>query len=86
MACKIYINMLIYVTNIYKIYQICQFSLHKNLYIISGRYKTKDISRRMTIDDVEKIIKDFLTPKKKGLMTILLNLFPMAHPKRKLKI
>ena len=32
----------------------------KNLYIISGRYKTKDISRRMTIDDVEKIIKDFI--------------------------
>lgn len=32
----------------------------KNLYIISGRYKTKDTSRRMTIDDIEKIIKDFI--------------------------
>ena len=32
----------------------------KHLYIVSGRYKTKDISRRMTIDDIEKIIKDFI--------------------------
>lgn len=32
----------------------------KNLYIMSGRYKTKDTSRRMTIDDIEKIIKDFI--------------------------
>lgn len=35
-------------------------NIAKNLYIISGRYRTKDISRRMTIDDVEKIIKDFI--------------------------
>jgi replicative DNA helicase len=32
----------------------------KNMFIVSGRYKTKDISRRMTIDDIEKIAKDFI--------------------------
>ena len=31
----------------------------KNLYIVSGRYKEKDTSRRMTINDIEKIAKDF---------------------------
>ena len=32
----------------------------KNMYIVSGRYKTKDVARRMTIDDIEKIVKDFI--------------------------
>ena len=41
----------------------------KNLYIISGRYKTKDTSRRMTIDDIEKIIKDFI--QYKGITPII---------------
>lgn len=35
-------------------------NIAKNLYIISGRYKEKDTSRRMTINDIEKIIKDFI--------------------------
>lgn len=35
-------------------------NIAKNLYIVSGRYKTSTISRRMNIDDIEKIIKDFI--------------------------
>lgn len=34
-------------------------NIAKNLYIISGRYQEKDISRRMNINDIEKIVKDF---------------------------
>ena len=36
----------------------------KNLYIVSGRYKTKNESRRITIDDIENIIKTFIKYKK----------------------
>ena len=35
-------------------------NIAKNLYIVSGRYKTGTTSRRMTINDIEKIIKDFI--------------------------
>ena len=35
-------------------------NIAKNMYIVSGRYKEKDTSRRMTINDVEKIVKDFI--------------------------
>lgn len=35
-------------------------NIAKNMYIVSGRYKTSTISRRMTINDIEKIIKDFI--------------------------
>lgn len=35
-------------------------NIAKNMYIVSGRYKEKDTSRRMTINDIEKIIKDFI--------------------------
>ena len=36
------------------------YNIAKNMYIVSGRYKEKDTSRRMTINDVEKIVKDFI--------------------------
>lgn len=35
-------------------------NIAKNLYIVSGRYKEKDTSRRMNINDIEKIVKDFI--------------------------
>lgn len=44
-------------------------NIAKNLYIISGRYKEKDTSRRMTINDIEKIIKDFI--QYKGITPII---------------
>ena len=44
-------------------------NIAKNMYIVSGRYKEKDTSRRMTINDIEKIIKDFL--QYKGITPII---------------
>lgn len=35
----------------------------KNLYIVSGRYTTDKVSKRMDIDNIEKIIKDFINYK-----------------------
>lgn len=35
-------------------------NIAKNLYIVSGRYKTSKETRRININDIEKIVKDFI--------------------------